>query len=269
MLDLHAAGPGSRILARLIDLFVQGVLMAGVGMLLGRTLGPDTRPGTVIALVTVALLVILVVLPIVSETLWRGRTPGKWAMGIRIVTMDGSPISFRHAMVRGVFQLIEVYVPIGLVPLVFARRSRRLGDLVAGTFGLAERSFGSVVTATVFTPPWGLEDLVAGLDVSRMTDGQYVFLRSVLLRLVDMSDAARAHVSGQVAARLEPLLGLQRPPWLAPEQFLVCVAGALQVRSGTLDRAWVLEQGRIARAAAQPAAWGQPTAWAQPVGSGW
>lgn len=257
VLELHAAGPGSRILARLIDLGLQACLVWGVAMLSVR-FTPSASPGAVIAVATIVLLMIFLVIPIACETLWRGRTPGKLAMGIRIVTMDGSPISFRHAMVRGVFQLIEVYIPIGLIPLVFAKRSRRLGDLVAGTFALSERSFGASVVPTVFTPPWGLEAFVAGLDVSRMDDRQYVFLRSVLLRLPELSDIGRMHVCLQVAQQVQDAFGIERPHWLAPEPFLVCVAGAFQMRSGTIDRGWVLQQAALSRGP-----------MGQPVGAGW
>ncbi len=259
VLELHAAGPASRILARLIDLGAQLCLLWGFAMITARAgAGAGGSPGAVIAVVTIVLLTVFLVIPIACETLWRGRTPGKLAMGIRIVTMDGSPISFRHAMVRGVFQLIEVYVPIGLIPLVFAKRSRRLGDLVAGTFALSERSFGATVVPTVFTPPWGLEEYAASLDVSRMDDRQYVFLRSVLLRLPELSDVGRLHVCTQVAAQVEELLGVRCPHWLAPEPFLICVAGAFQMRSGTIDRGWVLHQAAMTR-----------SAHAQPVGAAW
>jgi uncharacterized RDD family membrane protein YckC len=254
VLELHAAGPGSRILARMLDLAIQMMILGAFAIGLAQLMGSDTSTKTAVAIGTVLVLVVLLVLPILSETLWRGRTPGKLAMGIRVVTMDGSPISFRHAMVRGVFQLIEVYVPIGLLPLTLTRRSRRFGDLVAGTFALSERSFGAQVTATVFTPLPGLERYVADLDVSRMTDDQYVFVRSVLLRLPGVGDRYREHLCRQVADRLEQAVGVVRPQWLAPEPFLISVAGAYQVRSGTMDRSWVLSQAQ----------------WApQPVGSPW
>ena len=240
VLELHAAGPGSRILARLIDLAIQGVILGVIGIALTSTIRSEPSMRTAIALITLVLLLVLVVLPIVTETLWRGRTVGKLAMGIRIVTMDGSPISFRHAVVRGVFQIIEVYLPIGLIPLTFTRRSRRLGDLVAGTFALSERSLLTRVTPTVFLPLAGLERYVADLDVNRMTDDQYVFVRSTLLRLGEVAPANRPHLCAVVAAQVEQVIGAPRPPWLAPEQYLVCVAGAFQLRSGTLERDRVL-----------------------------
>ena len=236
VLELHAAGPGSRILARLIDLVIQGVILGVIGLALMSTIRSEPSMRTAIALITLVLLLVMVVLPIVTETLWRGRTVGKLAMGIRIVTMDGAPISFRHAVVRGVFQIIEVYLPIGLVPLTFTRRSRRLGDLVAGTFALSERSLLTRVTPTVFLPPPGLERYVADLEVNRMTDDQYVFVRSTLLRLGEVAAVNRPHLCGVVAAHVEQVIGSPRPPWLAPEQYLVCVAGAFQLRSGTLER---------------------------------
>ena len=54
----------------------------------------------VIALVMV--LLVLVGYPVASETLWNGRTLGKAALGLRVVTVEGGPVRFRHSAIRGI-----------------------------------------------------------------------------------------------------------------------------------------------------------------------
>ncbi len=241
VLELNAAGVGTRVLAKLIDLVIQIALVLGLVWILGVLFSEQLFDGQLdvfqIGLV-VGLFVIIVVLPAVSETLWDGRTPGKAVLGIRVVTLDGSPISARHAMPRGIVALIDVYIPLGLFLALFDPLSRRFGDLVAGTFVLSERAASARSVPFVFSPPFGLEEYVATLDVGAMTEAQYVLMRTLLIRVTDLSPEARFHLTSKMSAEVEQLIGRPRPPWLSPEFHLVCVAAARQLRSGTaLDAA--------------------------------
>jgi uncharacterized RDD family membrane protein YckC len=47
----------------------------------------------------------------VLETWWRGRTIGKRALGLRAVTVEGTPITFRHAALRMMGGLVDRLVP--------------------------------------------------------------------------------------------------------------------------------------------------------------
>ena len=106
---------------------------------------------------------ILVGYPIAMETLWNGRTLGKAAMGLRVVTQEGGPIRFRHAAIRGIFGLIEIWIFLGsiaVVAIIFSKRNQRVGDMVAGTIVLRERSVASPGVAVSFPPPPGYEAYV-------------------------------------------------------------------------------------------------------------
>ncbi len=73
---------------------------------------------------------------------WLGRTPGKAAFGLRVVTTTGRPIGFRAAALRNILRAADA-LPLtytagllslaGLVSMSVTRRFQRLGDLVAGT----------------------------------------------------------------------------------------------------------------------------------------
>ena len=67
----------------------------------------------------------------------RGRTPGKAMVGLRVVTDIGEGISLRHAMVRGLLQLVEIPTGLGFFAAVSNPRQQRLGDLAAGTIVIA------------------------------------------------------------------------------------------------------------------------------------
>jgi uncharacterized RDD family membrane protein YckC len=71
-----------------------------------------------------------------QEGVW-GTTLGKRLFGLRVVALDGSPLSWRLALVRTLTRLLEVNpVVLGVLPgglmVAFTKRHQRLGDLLSG-----------------------------------------------------------------------------------------------------------------------------------------
>ena len=86
--------------------------------------------------------------PVAMETLTRGRTLGKMALGLRVVRDDGGPITFRQALVRGLvglalerpgLVLLGFGPALGMIVAMFSARGKRIGDMAAGTVVLQER----------------------------------------------------------------------------------------------------------------------------------
>ncbi len=79
-------------------------------------------------------------------------------MGLRVVTREGAPVQFRHAAIRAALGLIDFYLAFGGVAVISAlvtREHQRLGDLVAGTLVLRERTGARAPTAVRFAVPAG------------------------------------------------------------------------------------------------------------------
>jgi uncharacterized RDD family membrane protein YckC len=220
------------MMAKAIDLGLQGILLWFGLMVLLSALGGDGSAvaGRVAALVWVFLVILGA--PILCEALWVGRTPGKAVLGLRAVTLDGGPTETRHSIVRGVFQLVDVYLPFGLVPALLTSRSQRFGDLSAGTFVLAERTGRARSIPVAFFPPPGWEGYVGVLDIGRIDERKYRLVRSFLLRVSELDTGARAHLAYQLAEQVRPLVSPPPPPGLDPERFLHCVVSAYQYRNG-------------------------------------
>jgi uncharacterized RDD family membrane protein YckC len=74
---------------------------------------------------------------IVMEAMW-GATLGKMALGIRVVKLDGSPISWGEAVTRNLLRIID-YIPyfipylLGAILVWTSPTRQRLGDRVAKT----------------------------------------------------------------------------------------------------------------------------------------
>jgi len=77
----------------------------------------------------------------VCEWLWRGQTPGKRALGIQVIGVDGLPAGFGACMIRNILRWADGFPYLGLIPtfafglgsLALTGRFQRLGDLAAGT----------------------------------------------------------------------------------------------------------------------------------------
>ena len=135
-LELPAASIGLRVLATLLDYLIVGfagyILMI---LMVFVVVSTDAALGQAVVLLSVV--AATVGYPVTMETLTQGRTVGKMAAGLRTVRDDAGPITFRHALTRGLIGFVEVYLFYGIPAVVAAvihPRSKRLGDMAAGTY---------------------------------------------------------------------------------------------------------------------------------------
>lgn len=129
-LGLATAGPVPRALAFVIDQLIR----TGIYMALLYTLPLLGRFG-------VGILFILFFLtewfyPVFFEVLNKGQTPGKAAMGLRVLNDDATPVNWGGAMTRNLLRVVDflpLFYAFGLASCLLNRDFKRLGDLVAGT----------------------------------------------------------------------------------------------------------------------------------------
>ncbi len=144
--SLPVAGVGYRTLAYLIDallLFLGWtagyfVLSLLVSDLLGLFQGLSA---VVQAVALIALFATQWLYWICCEALWRGQTVGKRLLGIRVVRLDGSPVTAYESAVRNLLRVVD-FLPalygVGVLSMLVTEQHRRLGDLVAGTLLIRE-----------------------------------------------------------------------------------------------------------------------------------
>jgi uncharacterized RDD family membrane protein YckC len=131
-LELRPAGPVPRALAFLLDASIRGVIEMGALTFFMFTLSQDVAAGF-------SLLVLFAVewfYPVAFEMGSNGRTPGKVAVGLRVVNDDGTPIDWSSSILRNLL-LAADWVPgvytVALASMLATRDFQRLGDLAAGT----------------------------------------------------------------------------------------------------------------------------------------
>ena len=230
-LAFENAGIGSRSVALMIDIAARVValyvLFTVVGLL---TLGGGGEVAAVVLGLTGSFLVI-VGYPVVFEVFNGGRTLGKMALGLRVVTVEGAPVRFRHAAIRSALELVDLFLSFGVVAMVTAtlnRRSQRLGDIVAGTMVVRTRSASSGVTAFTFVPPSGWESFAERLDITRMDHDMHVLVRTFLVRIHALAPEHRQRLSQELAGRCAERLGVALAPTTAAVDFLIAVTAAYQ-----------------------------------------
>src|SRR5215469_14320366 len=118
--NYELAGLGSRFLALAIDQVIQILLLLGIFYaVVAAALKLPTAHGAVgtqaekfgeaivIAAIVVVIFTIFFGYFIIFETLWNGKTPGKWALSIRVVRDGGYPIDFGAAVIRNLIRIGE------------------------------------------------------------------------------------------------------------------------------------------------------------------
>ena len=224
-LDVRTAGLPSRMLAALIDGVIQSVVLFLLFLLVAAFASDGNDAATAALLITVYVASGLGY-PVLLETLMRGRTPGKAAMGLRVVRDDAGPIGFRQAFVRGLVGFIVerpgISLYAGAVITSLAREDgKRLGDLMAGTIVVQERIV-STQTPPALMPPQ-LLGWATTLDLSRLPDDLALSVRTFLARGGDMTEHARAELGGRLVAAVSAVVSPPPPNGTPPWAYLSAV----------------------------------------------
>ncbi len=219
VLDVQVAQLPVRALSSLID-----VTVVFVFYLLGITLWALTLTELDTAL-SAAILIIFTVLalvgyPVVFETATRGRSLGKMAMGLRVVSDDGGPERFRQALFRGLSGFIEIWMFTGgpaVVCSMVSARGKRIGDVFAGTMVISERA--PKMTPPVPMPP-PLAWWASSLQLSGLPPQQAELARQFLARAQqltpDVRDQMGRRIYADVVAQISP-----PPPADAPVPYVL------------------------------------------------
>ena len=229
-LALAPAGVGSRVVATTIDAAVQFAALI-VLVLLDVALAASADSAAVEAVIIIETVAVLAGYPIVSEWLGKGRTLGKLALGLRVVRDDGGPIGFRQALVRGLAGFIlekpGLLFPLttiaGLVTMSASAREKRIGDMLAGTVVLNERSAPQVLAPLPDWVPMQLQPWVMSLDLHRLDDRLALSARQFVTRAHQMTYPAQAALGDDLRRRMLAVISPPPPPGTPTPALLVSV----------------------------------------------
>lgn len=162
------------------------------------------------------------------EGLWRGQTPGKRLVGIRVIEQNGQPVNWTSVSIRNLIRTIDMaFSLIGLLVMFIDTSERRLGDLAAATLVIRER-----------LPKQTLPELnlnvetskISNLDIGRLSAKEYDVLLSYIQRrnnlLLSQKPLLAQKLEHYFRVRLD-----QPADGLSADRFLDTVCAAYQARA--------------------------------------
>lgn len=159
----HLAGPARRSLAYLIDLLVRAAIvfvLFVVGLFAGIA-NSDSLSHASLGLLLLVGFALDWGYYVFSEMIWSGRSVGKRALGLRVVTEGGHPLHFVDSVLRNLLRAVD-FLPsiyffgcyaVGFAVMAGERRFRRLGDLLAGTMVVVEERHAVAGPLRIAPPP--------------------------------------------------------------------------------------------------------------------
>jgi uncharacterized RDD family membrane protein YckC len=229
-LHLELAGLGNRILAAFVDHLIIALLLlitvaacVGIAVSIDNShLPTDTKTILYYYLIGICLLVLFVInfgYFIFFEGTWHGQTPGKRICGIRVIEQNGQPAGWSAILIRNLVRIVDELpgVYIGLLPMMFDKNERRLGDFAAGTLVIRERMQQLSSSDLTFNVPADSDDL--HFDTGQITPQEYAMLVTFFQRRKILSASERQRLAADMAQHFRIKLGVPEDT-SAPELFL-------------------------------------------------
>jgi uncharacterized RDD family membrane protein YckC len=182
------------------------------------------------------------------EAFWNGQTPGKRLLKIRVIKDSGRQITLFEALARNLIRIIDAlpsFYLVGVITMLCNREQKRLGDLVAGTIVVHERSEAQPLlshnsrtfTASLYpqpleTPREPATPLVPADGIARLDAGDLNVIETFFSRALDLDLDKRAEIAGRIAQRMSAKMQVPLPSDTTPERVLESIAHAMRAQSG-------------------------------------
>ncbi len=226
-LEYPIAGLGSRFLALLADTAIQAVLAIFV-LILGGFLGAGLAtfgglgPQWVVAIIFFLLFLLNSGYFALFEIFWNGQTPGKRYAQVRVIQDDGRPIGTYEAIVRNALRIVDMLPAmygIGLISIFLSRQSKRLGDFVAGTVVVHEKTLEGVRPYVESK----IDDTLPLIDSAKVTLEEVRLIETFLNRRDSLDPFVRTTMALQIANRLADKMEVKIYGWPRTERFLEAI----------------------------------------------
>jgi uncharacterized RDD family membrane protein YckC len=222
VLDVQIAQLPVRALSAMIDVTVVFIAYT-IGVLLGASMLAQFDAAFSAAVLIIFTVLSLVGYPVAFETATRGRSLGKMALGLRVVSDDGGPERFRQALFRALAGVIEIWMLAGgpaVICSLLSSKGKRIGDIFAGTVVISER-------APRLTPPPQMPPQLAwwasSLQLSGLAPDQAELARQFLSRASQLDPAIRDQIAYRITGDIVAQISPPPPPGVPPQLVLAAV----------------------------------------------
>ncbi len=246
-IDLHynVAGIGSRFVAILLDQLIIGAAYFVLGLVAFAVLaavGVNKRLDALGVWFLAALIFVGFVIFwgyfALFEALWHGQTPGKRVMQLRVIKDSGRQITLFEALARNLLRFIDYFPSFyltGVITMLCNKRNKRLGDFVAGTLVVHERtedqpllfqsSMNLVTPSNRANEPWREQtpSMFPADAIARLDGRDLLVIETFFSRMLDLTLETRATIAYRIAGQLATKMGVTLPE-VNPERALESIA---------------------------------------------
>lgn len=255
VLDVPIAQLPVRAVGALIDIAVTVFIGYPLALFLWAATLTQLDEAASAAIMIIFTVLLFIGYPVIFETASRGRSLGKMAMGLRVVSEDGGPERFRQALFRALAAFIEIWMLLGspaVICSMLSPKAKRIGDVFAGTVVIRER--GPKLRPPPMMPPQ-LAWWAASLQLSGLGAEQAEIARQFLARARQLDPQLREQMAYRIAGDVFSRVGPPPPPGTPPQLALAAVLAERHRR----------ELARLRPAPNRPMSW-VPNAPAAPPG---
>lgn len=230
----RVAGIGSRFLAWVVDCSV--IVVLGLMGVLAASVLESGRSGLGMALGSLWIFTLKWGYFLFFEWLWVGQTPGKRLFHLRVLSLQGTGLTFIPSAIRNFLRVADalpVFYALGAVIASSDRLHRRLGDLAAGTFVVHLERKARAVLALAEEP----EELDAATRthlrrrIGNLDRPQKQALLDLCLRREQLPTRDRARLFRTAAEYVAYRLDTPRDPYQSDEKFLLQIAALIGERT--------------------------------------
>jgi uncharacterized RDD family membrane protein YckC len=234
------AGIGSRFLAALVDttliVLIELIVLGASAFALKQAnlmSGLDAWAAAIFGLVSFLLFWGYYIF---FEMLWNGQSPGKRWAGLRVIRVDGTPVTLAESIIRNLVRIID-FMPfgygIGIVTMFVNDQARRLGDMAAGSLVVhdgGEISIQSIAAHGHLAIPADLPELTPGLPLERLQQQDIQMVEDFLARRLEFGNTSL--LAGQILKRMYQRMGAEMPQGITqPEKQLFALIAGVRNRS--------------------------------------
>jgi hypothetical protein len=180
--------------------------------------------GFPMAILVIAIIysLVLTFYDLVAEIFFNGQSIGKYAIKIKVISLDGTRPTIGQYFMRWVFRLIDFGITFGvgaLVSVAVSEKKQRIGDIVAGTAVIKTRPATALQDIYFTSPEEEYEPLFP--QVSSLTDHDITLVHEVI---TNFKRTGNSNLVFNMAQKVKEHLGVENPPNLNDFQFLESIA---------------------------------------------
>ncbi|MDR8393204.1 RDD family protein [Aliifodinibius sp. S!AR15-10] len=175
-IDYKIASIGDRIFAFILDAVIMTIYFV-IAIILIVDL--SERMNSVVIFLGIMLPPVLY--HFLFEFFWNGQSPGKRALGIKVVKMDGGRPGIGSYLIRWILRIFEITFTSGMAALVnilFNGKGQRLGDMAAGTTVIKNKAKTSLSQTVLADTEAGYEPKFTSVD--KLSDADVSIIKELL-----------------------------------------------------------------------------------------